>query len=130
MERLKERLILTKKALFALDEALKLPYSKIIRDASIQRFEFTLEAVWKLAQRYLNLCEGIETGSPKAVIRGCFQTNLLKEDETQTLLQAIDDRNLTVHTYNEILAELIYQNLLRYYPILNKLYEAINISIA
>ena len=42
MERLKERLILTKKALFALDEALKLPYSKIIRDASIQRFEFTL----------------------------------------------------------------------------------------
>lgn len=31
MERLKERLTLTKKALSALDEALKLPYSKIER---------------------------------------------------------------------------------------------------
>ncbi len=126
MENLKEKLTLTKKALLALDEALKLPYSKIIRDASIQRFKLTLEAVWKLAQRYLILQEGIETGSPKGVIRGCFQTNLLEEEETQTLLQAIDDRNLTVHTYNEALAELIYQNLLRYYPILNKLYKAIN----
>jgi nucleotidyltransferase substrate binding protein (TIGR01987 family) len=121
-----ERLTLTKKALSALDEALTLPYSKIIRDASIQRFKFILETVWKLAQRYLILHEGIETGSPKAVIRGCFQTNLLEEKETQTPLQAINDRNLTVHTYNEVLAELIYQNLLRYYPILNKLYKPID----
>ncbi len=125
MERLSERLELAKKALSALDEVLKQPYSKIIRDASIQRFEFTLEAVWKLAQRYLLLQEGLELGSPKAVIRGCFQAGLLDEKQTEVLLQAVDDRNLTVHTYNEALAEQIYQNLLKYQPVLNQLYAAI-----
>ena len=125
MERLKERLQITKKALFSLDEALKLQHSKIVRDASIQRFEFCLEALWKLAQRYLLIYDGLEIGSPKGVIRGCFQSKLLEEDQTQILLEAVDDRNLTVHTYNENLVEQIYQHIFIYQPVFNKLFNAI-----
>ena len=125
MERLNERLALTQKALSSFDEILEQPYSKIIRDAAIQRFEFTLEAVWKLAQRHLILREGLEIGSPKGVIRACFQAKLLSEDETELLLHAVDDRNLTAHTYNEALAEQIYQNLFKYQPLLNKIYTNI-----
>ncbi len=126
MERLKERISQTEKALDAFDEVLKEPYSKIVRDAAIQRFEFTLETVWKLAQRYILLQSGIDAGSPKAVIRGCFQAQLLDETETEILLMAIDDRNLTVHTYNEQLAETIYKNLYKYQPVFSTLFNKIH----
>lgn len=125
MERLKERLEQTRKALAALDEVLEKPYSKIIRDAAIQRFEFTLETLWKLAQRYIFIHDGIDIGSPKGVIRGCFQSGLLDETESELFLKAIDDRNLTVHTYNEALAEKIYHNIFNYRPIFLTLFQKI-----
>ena len=128
MERLKERIDVTKKALLAFDDVLNHPYSTIVRDAAIQRFEFTLEAIWKLAQRHLILHEGLESASPKSVIRDCFQAKLIDENQTHVLLQAVDDRNLTVHTYNEKLAEQIYQNLFTYQPIFHKIYTAICIN--
>jgi nucleotidyltransferase substrate binding protein (TIGR01987 family) len=125
MERFNERMTLTKKALAVFNEALASPYSKIVRDAAIQRFKFTLESLWKLAQRFLILNEGLEVGSPKGVVRSCFQADVLNEEQTNILLQAIDDRNLTVHTYNEQLAEHIYKNLALYQPIFNDWYHSI-----
>lgn len=71
--------------------------TKIIRDATIQRFEFTVEAVWKLAQLYLREQEGLDLGSPKRVFRECFHVGILDENETQKALEMIDDRNLTIH---------------------------------
>ena len=115
MERLKQRLESAKQALNSLQETLNMPYSKVVRDASIQRFEFTLEACWKLAQHFLYLREGLDLGSPKSVMRGCFQIGLLDENETTIMLEMISDRNLTVHTYNEELADKIFQHLKKYY---------------
>lgn len=126
MERLRERLLITKQALSTFDEVLKLPYSKIVRDAAIQRFEFTLETVWKLAQRYLDIVEGMSLGSPKSVMRACFQVNLLNEEETNILLRAITERNLTSHTYNEKLAMQIYSHLPKYCQLFDHLYNSIN----
>ncbi|MBV8801857.1 MAG: nucleotidyltransferase substrate binding protein [Gammaproteobacteria bacterium] len=128
MERLKERISQTEKALNSFNEILNISYSKIVRDAAIQRFEFTLETIWKLAQRYILLQSGIDAGSPKAVIRGCFQAGLINEEQTETLLTAIDDRNLTAHTYNEKLAEMIYKNLFKYQPIFSSLFQKISID--
>ncbi len=125
MERLNERIKQTEKALSAFNEILSEPYSKIVRDAAIQRFEFTLETLWKLAQRYILIHHGIDTGSPKSVIRSCFQAGLLDESQTETILQSIDDRNLTAHTYNEELAEKIYHNLFIYQPIFSFLFKKI-----
>lgn len=130
MERLKERLLQTEKALDAFNEVLREPYSKIVRDAAIQRFEFTLETLWKLAQRYILLQNGIDAGSPKTVIRGCFQADLLSEEEVEILLTAVDDRNLTAHTYNEKLAEMIYKNLFKYQPIFSALFKKISDQVA
>lgn len=129
MERLKERLIITKRALISFNEILQTPYSKIVRDAAIQRFEFTLEAIWKLAQNYLYTYDGLDLGSPKSVFRGCFQVGLLNELQTSMALQAVTDRNLTVHTYNEELAMEIYQNLSKYQPIFITLYENIENNV-
>lgn len=115
MERLEQRIDVAKKALEALHEALQLPFSKIVRDAAIQRFEFSFEAVWKLAQLYLRTHEGIDLNSPKSVFRSCFQVGLIEsEGNTALALEMTDDPNLTVHTYNEKLAQRIFSHLAKY----------------
>ena len=37
-----------------LGDILKEPFSIIVRDAAIQRFEYTFEALWKFLKDYLN----------------------------------------------------------------------------
>lgn len=102
MERLKERLVQARGALNTLKELapIKQP-SKVERDAAIQRFEYTFEAVYKTTLRYLSVVEGISVASPKGAFRGLRELGLLSEEETTTALEMVDDRNLTVHTYNE-----------------------------
>ena len=125
MERLNERLELTRKALASFKEALTLSETAIVRDACIQRFEYSTECCWKLAQIYLHHKEGLEIGSPKAAIRACFDVQLLTELQTQALLKLIDARNLTCHTYNEKLAQEIYSNCPQYYEALSQWNEHI-----
>jgi nucleotidyltransferase substrate binding protein (TIGR01987 family) len=84
------------------------------RDASIQRFEYTYEAVWKAAQLYLRVSENLELASPTAVTRACFRAAILGEEQGRTAMNMARDRNLTVHTYNEELADQIYSRLPTY----------------
>ena len=115
MERLKQRLQTAQKALGTLNELLTDERPTIVvRDAAIQRFEYTFEALWKTGSRFLRLYEGIETGSPKGTIRGFFQTGYFTDDQTHRGLEMVDDRNLTSHTYNEALSEQIFKKLPEY----------------
>jgi len=115
MDRLKERLDVAAKALATL---LALPLDgtgdDVVRDAAIQRFEYTFEAVWKAVQLYLRDREGLEQGSPKGVVRSSLLVGLLSEAEARLAMQMVDDRNLTAHTYNEDLAKRIFSNLSAY----------------
>ncbi len=112
MARARERLGVARKALGTL-QALPLgeDVSDIVQDAAIQRFEYTFEATWKAAQAYLSEVEGLEAASPRAAIRTSFQVGVLSEGETRRALSMVDDRNLSVHTYNEALAEAIFARL-------------------
>ncbi len=83
MERLMERLAQARKALRRLIEILGEPRTDIVRDALIQRFEYTFEAVWKAAQLCLRTVESLETGSPKSAIRASRQVGLLADDQTR-----------------------------------------------
>ncbi len=119
MERLHERLTLARRALDRLCEltAAANP-SKVERDAAIQRFEYTFEAVWKACQRLLRVREGIDVGPPKACIRAARDAGLLSEGDTEWALVMADDRNLTAHTYDEALAEAIMGRLVRHAAVL------------
>lgn len=119
MDRLKERLQVAGKALATFCE---LPLTDadddVVRDASIQRFEYTFEAIWKTAQLFLREREGLVAGSPKGVMRACLQVGLLTEDQVRLALEMADDRNLTAHTYNEELARKIFSRLAGYASLL------------
>ncbi|WP_315863414.1 MULTISPECIES: HI0074 family nucleotidyltransferase substrate-binding subunit [unclassified Thermosynechococcus] len=121
MDRLRERLVVAQRALATLQE---LPLGKrtdtIIRDAAIQRFEYTLEAIWKAAQLYLREREGLDIASPKGVIRACLAVGLLTPEEGRLALKMVDDRNLTVYTYNETLADAIFSRLAQHAMLMDR----------
>lgn len=121
MERLQMRLDSARAALDTLLELSdKKDASTLHRDAAIQRFEYTFEAVWKAGKTYLLEIEGLNAASPKKVIRACLQTGIMSEEETHLGLQMVDDRNLTAHTYHEGVAEGIYRRLSQYADLMRK----------
>lgn len=119
MERVKERLQVARKALGTLRELTDKPSLSIVeRDATIQRFEYTFEATWKTAQMFLNDLEGISANSPKSAVRASWQSGLFDESTAQIALRMCEARNMTVHTYNEKLAQSIYRQIESYADVL------------
>jgi nucleotidyltransferase substrate binding protein (TIGR01987 family) len=88
------------------------------RDSAIQRFEFTVEIFWKMIKSFLREKEGIDCRTPKSCIREFFSAGYLDEELTVVLLEMIDDRNLTSHTYREEVAEMIFVRLQKYIDVL------------
>jgi len=91
------------------------------RDSAIQRFEFTVEIFWKTIKIFLKEKEGIDCRTPKSCIREFFSAGFLDEELTVLLLEMIDDRNLTSHTYKEEIAESIFSRLSKYIDTLEQI---------
>ena len=125
MEKLGRRLTEAEKALQTLREVLRESYSVIVRDAAIQRFEYTFEIFWKLVKEYLYNYEGIECNSPKSCFREASSVGLLNEEQTITCLEMTDDRNLTSHTYVEEVAGSIYERIRDYCELMVTIFDLI-----
>ena len=125
MEKLLRKIQETKRALKTLKEILEEPYSIIVRDATIQRFEYTFESFWKMLKEYLKEYEGILCNSPKSCFREAFRIGLLQEEEVLTSLKMANDRNLTSHTYIEEVAQTIYTKIEDYYSLMAHVVEEI-----
>ena len=91
-----------------LGEALAAPESDLNRDAAIQRFEFSFELSWKAIQKALR-GEGLDAASPKSCFREAYRLGWIQEEEPW--LSMLEDRNLTSHTYDAKLAEVVYRRL-------------------
>lgn len=111
------------RALKTLEEILKEPYSVIVRDATIHRFEYTFEAFWKFIKEFLRVEHGIVCNSPKGCFRELFAIGLISEEDTIVFLEMTDSRNDTVHTYREETANLIYSKIERYFIYMKKVSE-------
>jgi len=105
-----------------LSEILKEPKTVANRDSAIKRFELTFELAWKSAKVYSGN-KGIVCRSPRDCFAEMFRLGLVADDPVW--LKMIDDRNLSVHTYNEKLAEEIYARLKGY----SRLFGQLNASL-
>ncbi|MBI5448324.1 MAG: nucleotidyltransferase substrate binding protein [Gammaproteobacteria bacterium] len=102
------------KAMNTLDEAVtkyaKVPDDKFVRDACIQRFEYTYELSHKTLRRYMALSESsievVEEMSFPELIRTACERGLLKSDWSIWILYR-EARNMTSHTYDETKAEKV-----------------------
>jgi nucleotidyltransferase substrate binding protein (TIGR01987 family) len=90
------------KALTRLHEVLAEPETAIVRDALIQRFEFTFETGWRAAYRWLRARGADVAEEAFEVLPRAFRNGLITAEGDWAELRR--KRNLTSHTYREQLA--------------------------
>jgi len=114
-ERFAERKAEFLKAARRLQEGAAQPESALVRDAVIQRFEFTFELAWKSLKLYLER-QGLDCGGPRSTLKKAFADGLIASlAEADIWLRMLEDRNLTTHAYDEALATRIYRNIIHDY---------------
>ena len=94
-------------------------------DAAIQRFEFSFELFWKYLKSILN-DRGVDVSYPRDVLSAAYQGHLI--DHESLWLNMLKDRNLTSHSYDEALAEQIYQSLDEYCTRMTEAFLSLNLS--
>jgi nucleotidyltransferase substrate binding protein (TIGR01987 family) len=109
-------------AFLLLQEGLTVEYPSVLERAGIiQFFELAFELAWKLLKDYEE-AEGILVKSPREAIKQGFQMGII--DRGQDWIEALQDRNLTTHTYNEKTAIAVEASIRhRYFPLLLDLYQ-------
>lgn len=110
------------KALDVLKRSLEIEEpSEVERGGVIQFYEMAFELSWKTIKDYLQE-EGFEVKSPRAAIKQGIQIELL--DNSHDWMDALEDRNLTAHTYDEETAIKVYESIKKkYFPNLILLYD-------
>jgi nucleotidyltransferase substrate binding protein (TIGR01987 family) len=101
------------KAISSLEDILQQPMDPYRRDGAIQRFEYTFELTWKSLQRSLKT-QGLETGSPKQVFRAAHKAAMI--DRVDDWFEFLEMKNLIAHTYNESLADRVFDAAKRFPP--------------
>jgi nucleotidyltransferase substrate binding protein (TIGR01987 family) len=95
--------------------------SVVERAGLIQFFEMAFELSWKLLKDYEQQ-EGFTAKTPREVIKQAFQSDIISNGHDW--IDALQDRNLTVHTYQEEVAIAVEASIReRYFPLLQALYE-------
>jgi nucleotidyltransferase substrate binding protein (TIGR01987 family) len=83
---------------------------KAFRDASIQRFEYSLELCWKVSMKLL----GSATGAAKPALREMARSNLIKNPSDW--IDFVDARNNTSHSYDEEVASAVFGRVRQFLP--------------
>jgi nucleotidyltransferase substrate binding protein (TIGR01987 family) len=109
--RLQERITDFLSALIQLRKAVAMPKDEFIRDSVIQRFEFAYELAWKMLKLRLE-AEAIDARTPKQTLQEALQAGFITDGNGWSELQR--NRNLTSHTYDENLAEAVYDYVVRF----------------
>jgi len=112
------------KALIQLGDALEESESPIVRDACLQRFEFSYELLWKTLKIFLEEIHGVRAVSPRQVFKEAFALSII--DEELTFVEMIESRNTLSHTYNEEQAAKIYVKCADYLKVMNSVLAQLN----
>ena len=85
--------------------------SSLERDGIIQRFEYSVELLWKIAKVVLSE-NGVTATTPKDVVREMASIGWINNPET--FINYIKMRNETSHSYKEEVAQLVYSATLEF----------------
>jgi len=112
-----------KKANQRLKEAIKASPTRMHKDATIQRFEFTFELGWKTIQTYIE-DQGLECKSPKGCLREGARLEII--ENLEEWFKYLKARNLIAHIYNEKMADKIYSQILKFPQLVDNLLNALS----
>ncbi len=90
------------------------------RDSMIQRFEYSIDILWKYVKTHLEQVEKVtlDVKSPRNAFKALCNARLLSEPETELALEMLDARNTTSHMYKEEQAELLAAKITSYYGLM------------
>lgn len=98
--------------------------TELERAGLIQLFEMTFELSWKVLKDYME-AEGYTLKSPRETIKQAFQMELIEEGHIW--MDALSDRNLATHTYDEVMADKLVKEIKKkYFPTIRKMYEKLS----
>ena len=107
-----------KKADSVLEKFMKNDKTEQEQAGIIQSFEYCYELSWKIMKKVLN-SEGLEVSTPKQVIREAGDAKII--DDVKLWIEFVNKRNLTVHTYNELVLKEIMEIMPKFKDELSKL---------
>lgn len=115
--RWKQRFLNYKKALATLTKGIRQyqekGLSELEKQGVIQGFEFTHELCWKVMQDFLKDQGETNLYGSKDVTRLAFNRGIISDGEQW--MNMITDRNLSSHTYQEEISELIFTHIIHVY---------------
>ena len=96
-------------------------YDKLSQAGLIQMFELTFELAWKTLKDKLEY-DGLKANSPRDTLKIAFQNGTIHNGELW--IEALDNRNLLAHTYDEAKSNEA-RDLIRgkYFSLLKELHE-------
>ena len=128
--RLKYKLRQYKDALNNFEESLSIDIDELswkiadsVKSGRVQKFEFCTELLWKTIKIYLWEVNGIDSKSPKLVIKDYFALDFLTSEEYEAVMGILDDRNMLSHIYNNEQFEAIYNRVILTLPLFKKILE-------
>lgn len=105
----------------AIETVKKDPDNELLQCGLIHTYEFSIELAWKTLKDFLEE-EGFMVQSPKSVVRQAYQSAYI--DNVDDWIKALNDRNLTVHTYDDALAAEVLKDINeRYFFMLEAFYN-------
>lgn len=109
-------------AVTRLEEVLREPKTEFMRDSAIKRFELSFDLSWKLIKAFVEE-KGVSCVSPIGCFKEAYRQGLIEYEEV--FIELTEMRNKSVHTYDENLAERIYDDLPKALAALQKLNKAL-----
>lgn len=91
-----------------------------IKNGQLQKFEYTLELIWKTLKQFLKEEKGILTQGSKDTFREIATFIELSPNTVSEILKVIDDRNSLAHEYEEFIMNNIYPKLKNHLDLLIK----------
>ena len=106
----------------AVDRYQKSQSDELILEGLVQTYEFTYELAVNTTKDFLIHSGHADISGSRSVIKQALQDNIVTDGSTW--MQAIEDRNLTSHTYNEEIAKAVVTNICsKYFFLIKDLYE-------
>jgi len=102
------------------------------QDSVIQRFEYTIDGLWKCLRLHLINVDGVvlEGKGPKGIVRAACLYKAISEAEAEQLLEMIEMRNQTSHLYKEEVASQVALAAVQGYPLLAAVYRRLSTNVA
>lgn len=85
-----------------------------VKSGQIQKFEFTIELLWKTVQAFLYEVDGVDVVTPKSVAKEFVEAGYCDDETYELFIRSINDRNQLSHIYRQEMAETIREYLPQY----------------